>query len=389
MPPKKAPTRGAFFNGRRILRVMGKIARRTARTVYKNGIKPQLFKRHPDDVHHQMVSSTRRFGRLAAPLRILAHTDKRLEQNLFGLHFANPIGISAGLDKNAEMAHVARAIGCGFTTVGSLTDRPRQGNEHPWFYRLPKTRSLAVHVGMANLGLDIIAPRLKRRPGRFPLVASVAVVSQRPGCNQAEIITDACAAALRLKDSALCDAVEINISCPNVADDQPFTHAPALHKLLTAIDKLALGKPVFVKMPNLTSWPRYQEMLDVILKHNVQAVVVANLVKDRANISVKDDLPANVRGGLSGEPCRERSLALIRQTYNYCGDKLTIIGVGGTFTAQDAYDKIRAGASLVGMITGLIFEGPQVVGEINAGLSELLARDGLTNIQEAVGKNSY
>lgn len=367
---------------------MGKIVRRGARLVYKNGIKPQLFKRHPDDVHHRMVSSARRFGRLAAPLRILTHTDKRLEQDLFGLHFANPIGMSAGLDKNAEMAHVAKAIGCGFTTVGSLTDRPRQGNEHPWFYRLPKTRSLVVHVGMANLGLDTIAPRLKRRPGRFPLVASVAVVSQKPGCNEVEIIKDASAAALRLKDPALCDAVEINISCPNVADDQPFTRAAALDKLLTAVDKLELGKPIFVKMPNLVEWPRYKEMLDVILKHNVQAAVVANLVKDRANASVKDDLPADVRGGLSGEPCRERSLALIRQTYNYCGDRLTIIGVGGTFTAQDAYDKIRAGASLVGMITGLIFEGPQVVGEINAGLSELLEKDGYQSIQQAIGTDS-
>ena len=367
---------------------MGKLSRRAARALYKNGIKPQLFKKHPDDVHHRMVSSARHFGRGAAPLRILAHKDKRLEQDLFGLHFANPIGISAGLDKNAEMPHVARAIGCGFTTVGSLTDTPRRGNERPWFYRLPKTRSLVVHVGMANIGLDMIIPRLKRRPRQFPLVASVAVVSQRPGCNQAAIIADACAAARRLKDPALCDAVEINISCPNVADDQPFTRAPALKKLLTAVDALKLNKPVFIKMPNLADWSRYQEILDVILQHNVQAVVVANLVKDRSAVALHDDLPADVKGGLSGEPCRERSLELIRQTYAYCGDRLKIIGVGGTFTAQDAYDKIRAGASLVGMITGLIFEGPQVVGDINAGLSEFLEKDGHDSVRAAVGTDS-
>jgi dihydroorotate dehydrogenase (fumarate) len=178
---------------------------------------------------------------------------------------------------------------------------------------------------------------------------------------------------------------EINISCPNTYGGEPFTTPELLENLLLAIDDLSLEKPVFVKMPISLEWPDFQSLLDVISRHNIQGVSIGNLLKNRSKAMISDELPDTVKGNLSGLPCREISTELIQKTYEVYGDKLTIIGIGGVFTAQDAYDKIRAGASLVAMVTGVIFEGPQVVGEINRGLVELLRQDGFSNIVEAIG----
>ena len=127
-------------------------------------------------------------------------------------------------------------------------------------------------------------------------------------------------------------------------------------------------------MPHLYDIKQFDALLGVIVRHNIQGVTVANLIKDRSKINIKDSLTDEIRGGLSGAPTREHSLELIRHAYKKYGDRLTIIGVGGVFSAEDAYAKIKAGASLVGLITGLFFEGPQLVGQINRGLVELLKK---------------
>ena len=158
-----------------------------------------------------------------------------------------------------------------------------------------------------------------------------------------------------------------------------------LDKLLTKLDEVDRDVPVFVKMPNFPKLSLLDSLLKVIIQHNVQGVTIANLVKGRQKIKLSDDLPDDIKGGLSGAPTRYRSTMLIRYTYRKYGNRLKIIGVGGIFNAEQAYEKIKAGASMVGMITGVIFEGPQVVGEINAGLVELLKRDGYSNISEAIG----
>ena len=143
--------------------------------------------------------------------------------------------------------------------------------------------------------------------------------------------------------------------------------------------------PFWVKMPHLYDIKQFDSLLKVIVRHNIQGVTVANLVKDRSKIDIKDPLTDEIRGGLSGEPTREHSLELIRHAYRNYGDRLIIVGVGGVFSAEDAYAKIKAGASLVGLITGLFFEGPQLIGQINRGLVDLLKKDGFSHISEAVG----
>lgn len=155
--------------------------------------------------------------------------------------------------------------------------------------------------------------------------------------------------------------------------------------LLKALDKIPRDVPFWVKMPHLYNIKQFDALLKTIIKHNFQGVTVANLVKDRSKVDVKDPLTDDIRVGLSGEPTRQHSLELISHAYKNYDYKLTIVGVGGIFSAKDAYDKIKAGASLVGLITGLFFEGPQLIGRINKELAELVRTDGFSNISEAIG----
>ena len=155
----------------------------------------------------------------------------------------------------------------------------------------------------------------------------------------------------------------MNIPCPNAHFDQPFSKPAVLDTLFTQIDQAGLATPLFVKMPH-NPWQDFELLLDVLLRHKVEGVTIANLVKNRASVTIKDALPDSVKGGLSGKPTFETSNRLIAKTRTKCGDKLYIIGLGGVFSAKDAQTKLDAGADLVALISGLIFEGPQLVGDI-------------------------
>jgi dihydroorotate dehydrogenase (fumarate) len=179
------------------------------------------------------------------------------------------------------------------------------------------------------------------------------------------------------------DMFEINISCPNTYGGEPFTTPARLHSLLAAIDALHIRQPLFIKMPSNLPWSDYSALIGVIVRHNVQGVTISNLRKDRKGVAVD----ANIKGNLSGRPTKLLSDELIAKTYSKYGDKLTIIGVGGIFTAQDAYNKIKNGASLVALITCLIYEGPQITGQINRELAQLLKADDYTHISQAIGAN--
>ena len=179
--------------------------------------------------------------------------------------------------------------------------------------------------------------------------------------------------------------IELNISCPNTYGGEPFTTPEKLEKLLKAVDAVGAKQPVFIKMPIDHEWPAFKKLLDVAVKHKIAGVTVSNLYKDRASADLKDNLPDSIKGNLSGQPTWQRSNDLIEKTYLEYGKKLTIIGVGGIFTAQQAYTKIRLGANLVEIITGVIFNGPQLAAEISYDLSKLLERDGFVNISQAIG----
>lgn len=366
--------------------------------MYKYVIKPLLFLLTPDFTHKLIVFC----GRVAQALppvrwgirKSWGFQDNSLQQEVSGITFRNPIGLSAGFDKNIQLLSLMEDIGFGFASGGSVTLEPRKGNRRPWFHRLPRTKSVVVFAGMPNKGLRKIRnyiERNTRRSSNAVSVISVAVIANKTTIEQAggypaerAIINDVKKATEYIIHNKLASVVEINISCPN-AGKEPFIEAESLDALLTTLDIVPRDVPFWVKMPHLYDIKQFDALLGVIVRHNIQGVTVANLIKDRSKINIKDSLTDEIRGGLSGAPTREHSLELIRHAYKKYGDRLTIIGVGGVFSAEDAYAKIKAGASLVGLITGLFFEGPQLVGQINRGLVELLKKDGFSHISEAVG----
>ncbi len=364
---------------------MKSVIRSTTRGLYKHAVKPLLFRRHPDDVHGDLITLakiTQRIPLVNVMSGIWAYRSPRLRQTLWNMPFDNPLGLAAGLDKNVDMLPTMRRVGFGWMTGGSVTALPCLGNKKPWFQRLPDQQSLIIHAGLPNEGVQRIATRLAGQTGEYPLCISVAKTNIPETADDEGAIADYVAGFRAVKDLPSVRLLELNISCPNTHGGEPFTTPDRLDALLSAIDALELTKPLLIKMPIDKAWPELSGLLDVITRHNVQGVTIGNLRKDRAGLDIHE--PA-IPGGLSGMPTRDISTQLIRQTYQYYGDKLTIVGVGGIFSSEDAYAKIRAGASLLGMITGLIYEGPQTVGEINAGLAALLERDGLANIADAIG----
>jgi dihydroorotate dehydrogenase (fumarate) len=318
--------------------------------------------------------------------------DKRLAQKYHGIDFVSPVGLSAGFDKNGEIVPMIAMLGFGFGTVGSVTAQQCDGNPRPWFYRLPKSQSLVINAGLGNHGSDVILERIhKYSPstiGQFPIVLSVAKTNNQKVVDVQTGVDDYVTTVKRAKDEAKIKMIELNISCPNAFGGEPFTTPERLEKLLKAVDAVKAPQPVTIKMPVDLEWPDFKKLLDVIVKHNVAAVTIANLFKNRAAADLQEPLPDTVKGNLSGKPTWQKSNDLIRQTYSNYGKKLTIIGVGGIFTPEDAYTKIKLGASLVEIITGVIFCGPQLAAEINDGLLRLLERDGYTHISQAIGVDS-
>lgn len=355
---------------------MKSMTRKGSRFIYTRLVKPILFWFSPDSVHSGTIKAVR-IVQATKPLRWLVHalwaepTDPKLQRTICGVTFDNPIGIAAGFDKNGQMTPMLRAIGCGFATIGSVTCQPRPGNPRPWFYRLPNTKALIVHAGLANHGIRVVARNIRRnnpKHGSMPVFISVAVVARTANHTAKDAIDDALQTIRYIEKERLAQFIEVNISCPNAHDDQPFTKPEALEALLVAIDGLDSKLPIFVKMPS-TRWEKFEKLLDVVTAHNVQGVTVANLTT-RRDVELKDDLSDTIHGGMSGRPCFERSNELIAKTRAKCGKKLYIIGVGGVFSPADAKQKLDAGADLVALITGMIFTGPQLIGEINGYLKK-------------------
>lgn len=361
---------------------------------YRNVLKPILFMQKPDPIHGLFLNTGKILQRSLVARKIIAgmwayQNPPYLAQTIAGISFKNPVGLSAGFDKNFELSPILKSVGFGFMEGGSLTFRQCDGNPRPWFYRLPKSKSLVVYAGLANEGVTKIISRIKEYQSEtfedFPLNMSVAKTNSPATCDETDGVADYVGSLKAIKTAGVGSMATLNISCPNAFGGEPFITPSTLEHLLTEVDKVGLKIPIFIKMPSHLAWEEFNELLDVAKKHNVTGLTISNLAKDRKKAKLADILPDSVNGNLSGKPTWELGNNLIKRTYKKYGDRFVIIGVGGIFSAENAYTKIRLGASLVELITGMIFEGPQLIGEINLGLVKLLKRDGLTNINQAIG----
>lgn len=358
--------------------------------LYKNFLKRIFFLGDPEKVHDTMVLFGRILGSnfLTKSLTSLlfSYSHPALEQEILGIKFKNPIGLSAGFDKDGQLTDIMSSVGFGFEEVGSITGEPCEGNPKPRLWRLKNSKSLVVYYGLKNEGPDVISKRLKGKNLSIPIGTSIAKTNCADTVDTDKGIADYVKAFKKF--TSIGDYFTINISCPNAFGGLPFTDAKRLDLLLSQIDQIPTKKPVFLKMAPDLSEKELDRILTVAKKHKVHGFICTNLTKDRKRASKlvhkNDNIPEN--GGLSGKIVEDLSNNQIRMIYQKTKGKYVIIGVGGVFSAEDAYKKIKLGASLVQLITGMIFEGPQVIGEINRGLVKLLKRDGYTNISGAVGK---
>jgi dihydroorotate dehydrogenase len=352
---------------------------------YKLLVKPILFKIDPEIIHDQALKIGNFLGQTKFGQNFTAsclnYENKILEQTINGLTFSNPVGLAAGFDKNALLTNIASSIGFGFIEIGSITGRPCQGNNKPRLWRYPKSDSLAVYYGLANEGANNIAQRLNKKLA-IPLGINIAKTNDQLTDEPEAAILDYLTAFKAIKD--LADYVTINISCPNTSGGQPFIDPILLERLLSAIGKENNGLPLFIKLsPDLTI-TQLENILEVISRHRITGLICSNLTHAK-NYLDKDEQNFITNGGLSGKAVEEVANKLLKTVYQKTKNKYILIGCGGIFSAADAYKKIKLGATLVQLITGMIYEGPQLIGEINAGLVELLKRDGYKNISDAIG----
>lgn len=359
--------------------------------LYQNFAKPFFFKMDPERAHHVVMDGMRQAARLPGGTSLLramygVKETNDMAQELWGLHFPNPIGLAAGLDKNAEAVEGFSSIGFGFMEVGTVTPLAQPGNELPRLFRLPPDRALINRMGFNNEGTQQMASRLSAlHEHRIPVAANIGKNKMTPN-DEAYKDYEKCISSLY----PYADFFVVNISSPNTPDLRKLQHGDDLSILLQAVKKQmnveaerhGKSKAVLVKIaPDVTD-EELEYMTAAIMDSGVDGIIATNTTISRDGLTHPN---AKETGGLSGIPVKERSTEVIRKVYRQTGGKMPIIGVGGVFDSQDAYDKIRAGASLVEIYTALIYEGPGVNGAIISGLRELLRRDGYSHIREAVG----
>lgn len=360
-------------------------------TVYKFLLRPILFLLDPETVHDLIAQTGSFLGKFwitkFLTRKLFSFQDTKLSQTISGITFRNPVGLSAGFDKDANLVNILPDVGFGYMQVGTVTLKPYKGNPKPRLVRLPKSKGIIVNYGLKNIGITkVIAKLKKRKEQKFPLSISVGKTNSPQTAKDRAGINDYSSCLNKIIKSGIGDFYTINISCPNTFGGEPFTTPSKLTKLLKKLYSLEIDKPLFIKMPINDEWPEFKRLLEVAIKFRVTGVIIGNLNKDHKDASIKDSIPSTIKGGVSGKPTWKLSNGLISKTYKAYGKKLVIVGVGGVFSANDAYEKIKKGASLVQLITGMIYEGPQLIGEINRGVSDLLKKDGFENISEAIGK---
>jgi len=355
--------------------------------LYQRVARPILFSFDSERIHNVMTALGGGLSAVARTIPIATHSDSLLYQTIHGIQFKNPIGLAAGFDYQGKLPYVLPYLGFGFGTVGTITHRPYEGNPRPRLGRIVSARALVVNKGFKNNGIEAMIEKFRGQKFSLPVGLSIGKTNSRAPMSQAEAVADILESFTIAEDAPLpFTHYELNISCPNLFGQVEFNSLSHLHALLKAVTELGISRPIFVKMPTTESNEHIKEMLACIAEYKVQGVIFGNLRNDRNDPSINPQESAKYpKGNLAGKPTEARSNELIALAYRTVGNKLTIVGCGGIFTAKDAYKKIRLGASLVQLVTGLIYEGPFLPRTITKGLHHLLIADGFKNIQEAVG----
>ena len=334
-------------------------------------IKPLFFKFDPENIHHVVTGGLRRVNQIWGVKSLLKKLyqfeDKRLEREVMGLKFKNPLGLAAGFDKNGTLIEDFAELGFGFIEIGTVTPLPQPGNEKPRMFRLPQDQGLINRMGFNNQGVDVVAARLKQ-VDRKGLIIGGNIGKNKKTPNE-DAVNDYIKCFDRLFD--VVDYFVVNVSSPNTPGLRELQEKEPLKHILNTLQqrnmKDGISRPILLKIaPDLTN-SQLDDIIEIVSETKITGVIATNTTLSRENLISSPTLK-NQSGGLSGKPLSERSTEVIRYLSEKSNKSFVIIGVGGIHSAADALEKIEAGASLIQIYTGFIYEGPALIKRILKGL---------------------
>ncbi len=358
--------------------------------LYKYVFKPIFFLFPPEYMHNRFIFVGRVLGSNFVTRKFISffmnYSNSKLSQKVLGIDFKNPVGLAAGFDKDANMIGIIPECGFGFHEIGSVTAKSYGGNNGTRLWRLKKSDSLIVNYGLKNVGSNVIFKRFGGWKGRFeiPVGINIARTNSKETCDIDVGIKDIVYSYKKFSIKGIGDYFTINISCPNIFGGEPFTVPKNFESLMKEILKVKKIKPILVKLSPDLEKNDLDKILVISKKYGVDGFIISNITKSRKNRRIKEKNLPKV-GGISGKAVEELSNNMIKYVYKKTKGDFVIIGCGGIFSGKDAYKKIRLGASLVQLVTGMIYRGPMLMSEINRELVEFMEKDGFKNISEAIG----
>jgi dihydroorotate dehydrogenase len=374
--------------------------------IYKSLIRPFLFtlvKADPEWLHKQTMSSLNLLSIASCnqPVRWLNSQlqkslclhDTRLEQNLCGLNFSNPIGLAAGFDKDGFGASIWQNFGFGFAELGTVTYHGQPGNSPPRLFRLPLDQAVLNRMGFNNSGAAAMATRLTTLNQEKLSLIPIGINLGKSKITSLETAAEDYLESFRLLKNCG-DYFVVNVSSPNTPGLRSLQDAVMLSRILDVLQtENTLQKPLFVKIAPDLEWEAIADIINLATTYKLAGLIATNTTISREGLKTQiiektGKTPQEEAGGISGAPLRQRSTEVIRFIYQQTQGQIPIIGVGGIFTAEDAWEKITAGASLIQTYTGWIYEGPMMVRRILSGLLTKLEENGLNSISEAVGRGN-
>ncbi|MBN7814948.1 quinone-dependent dihydroorotate dehydrogenase [Algoriphagus pacificus] len=346
--------------------------------MYKSLLKPLFFLKNPEDAHHFTFDLTKLTFNLPIAKSIVKSTfkldDPLLEREVFGLKFKNPVGLAAGFDKDAKLIDEMAMLGFGFIEIGTLTPKPQDGNQLPRLFRLPQDEALINRMGFNNGGVLNAVERLKKRKSDVIVGGNIGKNKVTPNENAVDDYL-ICLEALH----PYVDYFVVNVSSPNTPNLRDLQEKEPLKQLLQAVknanDLKEKPKPILLKIaPDLTDG-QLDDIVEIVLETKIDGVIATNTTIDRSQLSTdSSQVEAIGAGGVSGKVLAKRSTEVIRYLSQKSNKAFPIIGVGGIFSAADAIEKLEAGASLVQVYSGMIYEGPGLIKKIKKGLLAYFSR---------------
>ena len=340
--------------------------------MYKRLLRPILFLFPPEYIHKLVATLLRIISFIPGLGYILRNhyciNDKRLEREVFGLHFPNPVGVAAGFDKEAKLYNALSYFGFGHIEIGTVTPLGQKGNPKPRLFRLPKDKALINRMGFNNHGVEAFVRNLRNNHPKLIIGGNIGKNTLTPND---EAINDYCHCFEKL--FGMVDYFVVNVSCPNIKGLGKLQDKDSLLKLLSAIQDInkskSNSKPVLLKIsPDLTDG-QLDEVVEIVTETGLDGIIATNTSSLRENIKHENMAADQIgQGGLSGLPLKDKATRSIAYLHKKSEGKIPIIGVGGIFSPADALEKLNAGASLVQVYTGFVYEGPAIARKINKAL---------------------